>query len=56
MSKMTIEPQQAKPVSKMDGTSLLSTPWPFWTYISTSGNRAITRSENPGGNSVLWRA
>ena len=32
---MAMEPQQASPMSKMDGTMLLSTPWPFWTHIST---------------------
>ena len=34
---MDIEPQQASPMSKMDGTELSSNPWPFWTCISTSG-------------------
>ena len=33
---MTMEPQQASPMSKMDGTKLPSTPWPFWTCIFTS--------------------
>ena len=33
---MAMEPQQAGSMSKMDGTRLLSTPWPFWTCISTS--------------------
>ena len=32
-----MEPQQASPMSKMDGTRLPSTPWPFWTFIFTSG-------------------
>ena len=36
-SKMAMEPQQAIPIPKMDGTRLPSTPWPFWTCISTSG-------------------
>ena len=26
---MAMEPQQASPMSKMDGTTLPSTPWPF---------------------------
>ena len=30
-----MEPHQASPMSKMDGT-LPSTPWPFWTCLSTS--------------------
>ena len=36
-SKMAMEPQQASPMSDMDGARLPSTPWPFWTCISTSG-------------------
>ena len=35
-SKMAKDSQQASPMSKMDGTRLPSTPWPFWTYICTS--------------------
>ena len=27
---MAMEPQQASPMSKMDGTMMPSTPWPFW--------------------------
>ena len=34
---MTMEPQQASPMSKIDETRLPSTPWPFWTCISTHG-------------------
>jgi hypothetical protein len=34
---MAMEPKQASPMSKMDGTRLPSTPWPFWTCIFTSG-------------------
>ena len=34
---MAMEPQQASAMSKMDGTRLLNTPWPFWTCISTPG-------------------
>ena len=33
-SKMTKEPQQSSPMSKMDRYGLPSTPWPFWTCIS----------------------
>ena len=34
---MIMEPQKGRAMSKMDGTRLPSTPWPFWTCISTSG-------------------
>ena len=34
---MAMEPQQASPMSKMDGNRLPSTPWLFWTCISISG-------------------
>ena len=34
---MAMEPQQASLMSKIDRTRLPSTPWPFWTCISTSG-------------------
>ena len=34
---MTMEPQKASPISKMDGIRLQSTLLPFWTCISTSG-------------------
>ena len=31
---MAMEPQQGSPMSKMDGTRLPSTPWPFWNTTS----------------------
>ena len=34
---MAKESEQTSPMSKMDGTRLPSTPWPFWTSMSTSG-------------------
>ena len=34
---MATVPQQASPMTKMDDSRLPSTPWPFWTCISTSG-------------------
>ena len=34
---MAMEPKQASPITKMDGTRLQSTPGPFWTSISTLG-------------------
>ena len=33
---MAMETQQASPMSKMDGTRLPSTPWPFWTSFIES--------------------
>ena len=38
---MAMEPKQASPITKMDGTRLQSTPGPFWTSISTLGKGAF---------------
>ena len=41
---MAVEPKQPSPMSKMDGSRLPSTPWPFWTCISTSGK--VSKSDD----------
>ena len=41
---MVMEPQQASPMSKINGARLPSTPWSFWTCISTSGNLCLIKN------------
>ena len=50
---MAVELQQASSMSKIDRTRLSSTPWPFWTYVTTSGNKLKIMMNKVASNSNL---